>query len=40
MRFWDWLLLIFGVGTFVIVSLLNLFVPAFGALWVPPWLLG
>ncbi len=39
MIFWDWLLLIFGVGTFVVVSLLNLFVPAFGQLWVPLWLL-
>jgi energy-coupling factor transport system permease protein len=40
MFIWDWMLLILGVGTFIIISLLNLFVPAFGQLWVPPWLLG
>lgn len=33
----DYGLLIFGVGTLLVVTLLNLFVPAFGALWAPVW---
>jgi energy-coupling factor transport system permease protein len=31
----DYLLLILGVGALVTVTMLNLFVPSFGALWVP-----
>lgn len=35
MKIADYGLLIFGVGTLIVVTLLNLFVPGFGALWVP-----
>jgi energy-coupling factor transport system permease protein len=33
----DYLLLALGLGTLALVTLLNLFVPAFGGLWVPSW---
>lgn len=33
----DYGLLIFGAGTLLIVTLLNLFVPTFGTLWLPLW---
>lgn len=35
----DWILLIFGVGVFVVVTVLNIGLPGFGELWVPPFLL-
>ncbi len=33
----DHLVLLLGVGTLVVVTLLNLFVPSFGVLWTPSW---
>ncbi|GAB4424407.1 MAG: hypothetical protein OHK0015_03120 [Chloroflexi bacterium OHK40] len=39
MRPVDWAFLVAGIGVFVVISLLNLFVPTFGALWVPPFLM-
>ena len=33
----DYLVLLLGVGTLVVVTLLNLFVPSFGVLWTPGW---
>ena len=33
----DYLVLVLGVGALVVVTLLNLFVPSFGALWTPTW---
>ncbi len=38
MRWIDWALLAAAVGVLVFVTMLNLFAPSFGNLWVPPFL--
>jgi energy-coupling factor transport system permease protein len=38
MRPIDWAFLVAGVGVLIVITLLNLYAPDFGALWVPPFL--